>query len=82
MKICSKCKEEKELSEFHKDKHGKCGVKSKCKECMKNYRSQGNYKNLERLRTVKNKDRNTFLIKERRNKHKQQYIIKKNVYSK
>lgn len=36
-KKCSKCGEEKELSEFSKDKNGKFGLKSKCKSCFKEY---------------------------------------------
>jgi len=32
-KICSKCGEEKELSEFVKDKHCKYGVSRQCKMC-------------------------------------------------
>lgn len=32
-KICSKCKKEKPLSEFHKDPRGKDGYRSTCKEC-------------------------------------------------
>lgn len=35
MKICSKCKEEKSFSEFHKHKHSKDGYRSQCKECRK-----------------------------------------------
>ena len=34
-KTCTKCGEEKELTEFHKDKDGKYGVKSRCKECIR-----------------------------------------------
>lgn len=33
-KICSKCKEEKEVCEFGKDKTKKSGHKSQCKECV------------------------------------------------
>ena len=33
-KICKKCGIEKELSEFHKDKEKKFGVKNICKECL------------------------------------------------
>jgi hypothetical protein len=34
-KICSKCKKEKELSEFHKDKYTKDGHRFVCKRCVK-----------------------------------------------
>lgn len=33
MKICSKCKQKKELKDFHKQKGGKFGLNSKCKIC-------------------------------------------------
>lgn len=32
-KVCTKCGEEKLLSEFYKDKHGKLGVRGDCKRC-------------------------------------------------
>ena len=34
MKVCSKCKVEKELSEFHKQRNSKDGYKSLCKSCV------------------------------------------------
>ena len=37
MKTCSKCKIEKELAEFNKQKKGKFGVRSICKQCVKEY---------------------------------------------
>ena len=37
MKTCYKCEEDKEPSEFHKDKKSKDGLKSKCKSCVKDY---------------------------------------------
>jgi hypothetical protein len=33
LKICSKCKEEKELNSFSKNSHSKSGLKSQCKSC-------------------------------------------------
>jgi len=36
MKVCSKCKIEKELSEYHKRSNRPCGVRSICKQCYKN----------------------------------------------
>lgn len=34
MKICTKCKQEKELTDFYKDKGQKSGLRPECKECM------------------------------------------------
>ena len=36
-KICSKCREEKELSEFSNCKNNKDGLRGKCKKCMDEY---------------------------------------------
>jgi hypothetical protein len=36
-KICSKCLEEKPLTEFYPDKVNKSGYRSHCKECVKQY---------------------------------------------
>ena len=38
VKVCTKCKVEKELSEFHKNKKNKDGLKSQCKSCEREYR--------------------------------------------
>ena len=35
MKICTKCKEEKELTEFYRSKTRKSGLREDCKECTK-----------------------------------------------
>ena len=37
MKTCTKCKIEKEFSEFYKDKTKKDGYNSGCKSCYKQY---------------------------------------------
>jgi hypothetical protein len=37
MKICSKCKVEKSLNEFSKDKNRKCGFFPTCKSCVNKY---------------------------------------------
>jgi hypothetical protein len=49
MKKCSKCKIEKELFDFSKNKNSKDGFVSECKECKKNYdieRYKNNRENL------------------------------------
>jgi hypothetical protein len=37
MKICSKCREKKSFDEFYKDNSQKCGFRSQCKKCVKEY---------------------------------------------
>ena len=44
MKVCSKCKKEKELSLFSKQKKGKNGLHSYCKSCEKEYRENNKEK--------------------------------------
>ena len=46
MKVCSKCKVEKELSEFSKDKHKRDGLRPSCKVCK-------NKQNLDYSKTVR-----------------------------
>lgn len=46
-KVCSKCGEAKPLEEFDKDKNGKNGIKSFCKECRRE--AQRNYGKARRL---------------------------------
>lgn len=58
-KVCTTCQEEKVISEFHKEKKGKYGVKSKCKDCLaeykrnnpkeKEYRKTGYIRNREKI---------------------------------
>ena len=45
MKVCTKCKVEKGLGEFHKNKKGKYGLKSKCKSCVHGYYKE-NFENI------------------------------------
>lgn len=44
-KICTKCREEKEISEYYKRKNGKYGVHSRCKKCQIILALQWNIKN-------------------------------------
>ena len=50
MKICGKCKVEKPLDGFPKDKRGRLGVHSSCKECSKAY--QASYRNQNKAKIV------------------------------
>jgi hypothetical protein len=42
-KICSKCKIEKPLTDFHKQKDGPQGRRSHCKTCCANYNNSHNH---------------------------------------
>jgi ribosomal protein S20 len=80
-KICTKCNTEKPLNSFAKDKNGKYSVKSKCKTCIKEYRSVYNADNQDKIKEyfTNNKDRLSELNKKYyygnheflKNKHKQ-----------
>ena len=49
MKTCSKCKETKELEEFHKNKSAHKGVQTFCKSCKKTYNKEYLEKNKKKL---------------------------------
>lgn len=61
MRICSKCKENKELNDFNSNKKRKDGLTSWCKECIRK-RSKEHYKN------------NTDLYKDKVKKSRQKII--------
>ncbi len=50
MKICSKCKDPKELSKFSKDKYSKDGYCNACKVCDKKYREINKEKRLKQIK--------------------------------
>lgn len=57
MRICLKCKEEKELSEFNKEKRSKDGLKKYCKTCAYGMQVRWRQENPEKYRE-NNKVRN------------------------
>lgn len=56
MKTCSKCKLEKELIEFRKDKQKRDGLRSSCKDCCKKHYEKNNMFVIERIITCKKQD--------------------------
>lgn len=52
-KVCSKCKKEKLLSDYGKNKSGKNGLSARCKDCARKYSAQ--YRNSERGKEVRRK---------------------------
>jgi len=67
MKVCSKCREEKELTEFSKNKYNKDGYQYNCKTCRKKYR-EGNTEYMKKYR------------KEYREKNKEAIAEKAKIY--
>ena len=71
-KICTKCGEEKMLSEFHKDNHNPDELTSQCKICKYNYLSSWRKKNkkywakLQRVWRSKNKKKVQKINKKQR----------------
>ena len=68
MKVCSKCKEEKELSLFSKDKKRKDGHRSSCKSCQKQYQ-QNNIKKIKEYRKKYYQD-NKIVIREKKREYR------------
>ena len=44
MKTCTKCKTEKDETEFSKDKNSKDGLNYRCKSCMREYQQTDAFK--------------------------------------
>ncbi len=73
-KICSKCKQEKLLCDFHKDATKKFGVASQCKKCKKERYEKCRQENPEKIKESVNKyyQKNKEKIKEHRRKYRQE----------
>ncbi len=65
MKKCTKCKVDKELTQFGKDKSKKNGLSNKCSECYKEYYKQNKEYVLKRCKEYdfKNKEKKSEYIK-------------------
>ena len=74
MKTCTKCKEEKELSLFSKQKKGKNGLRSYCKSCEKEYREN----NKEKIKEYRENNKEYF--KEYYENNKEKYKEKHKEY--
>ena len=59
-KTCSKCKEEKDISEFHKNSYSKDGYQAACKDCRNKTKRKWNEKNRDRISeyNMSKKDKN------------------------
>ena len=81
-KICTKCNTEKPLDNFAKDKNGKYGVKSKCKECIKNYMTGYNVNNQDKIKEYNtiNQDKISKWNKNHYINNREHYIEKNKQY--
>ena len=70
-KICTKCKIEKELCEFHNSSKGKLGKVSNCKICVKLY--QNNRKDIRKEYDKKYREDNKTKISKRTSKYATEY---------
>ena len=72
MKTCTKCKEEKPFSEFHKDRTTKDGLHFQCKACKKEYNRKYKKENKELIRESNRKyhQENKVLIIENKRKYR------------
>ncbi len=87
-KICSRCKLDKDISEFNKNPDRKCGIKPECKDCRKLVVDEYRRKNREklneknRLYRLKVKDPNyvsvpkVLLTEEEKKKRRSEYVVK------
>lgn len=84
MKICLKCKTQKMESEFHKNRNGKFGLRSYCKECSKKYSKKYREENANNLREKGKKYRakNADKIKEHNKKYNRENADKLKKYRK
>lgn len=77
MKICNRCKKEKEESEFYKSKQVKCGLLARCKKCIIEITSEWPKENREKSNKAKKnwKERNKeFYLATQRKYAKEKYI--------
>jgi hypothetical protein len=84
MKTCTKCKIEKELTEFSKDKKGKDELYCKCKSCVKEYNKVYRENNKEKIKLI-DKEYYKNNSEKLKNNRKEYYINNKekhNEYSK
>lgn len=56
-KICTKCKQEKPISEFNKNKYKKDGLQSECKECHNKLYKKYYYNNKDKFRDRSKRNR-------------------------
>jgi hypothetical protein len=78
MKVCLKCNQTKEITEFYKNKQAKDGLRSDCKECHYVIRKQWHEKNKEHILSKVKEYRSRKDIKYKRNQLSKEWNKKNN----
>ena len=83
-KKCTKCGEEKEVSEFHKMKGCKYGVRNTCKNCMKEYQKEYRKENVDSMKEYQKEYRkeNVDSMKEYRKEYRKENADRLKEYQK
>ena len=87
-KVCRKCKEDKEVCEFNKDKNKKDGISTLCRECTKisneNYRNNNSvkYKEIQKKYRDSNKEKESIRSSIWCNNNKDKRLLYANEYEK
>lgn len=78
-KICSKCKIDKSLDEFYKDKHNKLGACAHCKVCQKEYLALNKEKISSRNKLYRDNNQDKIIAWRRANKEVRSVLDKEYV---
>jgi len=85
MKVCSKCKVDKDESEFAKESVAKDGLQSRCKKCQKEHKQLTRYRSneLAKIRVAKNSEKYAKQCKDyrKRNLEKEKQRVKNYYYT-
>jgi exonuclease VII large subunit len=83
-KTCTECKKQLSLNHFHKNKKGKYGVRSKCKDCKNKHKKEYCEKNKQKIQEYykNNKEKLKEYIKEYSKNNKEKILEYKKEYSK
>lgn len=83
-KICSKCRIEKNIDNFRKEKRTKIGLQSQCKDCEKEYRLKNTEKQKLYMKEYYKKNKETLSQKNKkyREEHKEEKRIADKIYRK
>ena len=81
-KICTKCKIEKDINNFRKEKRTKVGLQSQCKQCEKEYRLKNHEKRIEYMKEYYKKNKKELLQKNKayRENHKEEKKLNDKLY--